>query len=189
MAMLKNQEVWYVKCDPARPDKGIGTPEQPAKKSWNIQLRTSSKDVRKEWLDLGLKPKTVRAIKDDEESPILYYTTNVRKSAEPREGKPLTPVSVVNGKQQPVDPNTIGNGSICNLNLFKREYKLANVAKVQYILMGIQVVLHKVYVSRPMETFDDCETEVIMPEGAEEEGVSKAATPSGSAEEDEAGMY
>lgn len=169
MAILKNQEVWFVKLNPARPDKNTFDPTKP---NWNLQCRTTSKEVRKEWTDLGIKSRVVRQDKEDEESPILYYSISLRKNAFKVEGdvrEKAKPVEVVNGKGEEIDPSTIGNGSICNLRLFKREYKAGGIDKVNYILMGVQVVKHILYVGHPMEEFDECETEVILPADAKED--------------------
>ena len=166
MAILKNQEIHFARLDPARPDRNKLNPDKP---NWSVQCRTTSKDVRKEWINLGLTPKTIREDKTDDESPVKYYTVSFRKNAFKMDGEKrikAIPPDVVDGKQQPVDAATIGNGTIANLRLFKKDYEVGGIKKVSYILMGVQIVKHVVYISTPMEDFDDCETEVVMPQGA-----------------------
>ena len=67
MAILKNQEIHFAKLDPKRPDKGIGTANNPPKPNWNLQIRTTDKAVRKSWTDMGIPSKAVREDKTDEE--------------------------------------------------------------------------------------------------------------------------
>ena len=164
MAILKNQEVYFCKLNPARPDKNKLNPDKP---NWNLQCRTTDKDQRKAWKDMGFNPRVVREDPSDEESKILYYSINLRKNATKMDGTVVVknnPPEVVNGKNEPIDGSTIGNGSICNIRLFRRDYEVGGIKKVGYTLMGVQVVKHKVYVAAPMEEFDECETEVIMPD-------------------------
>ena len=167
MAILKNQEIHFVKLDPNRPDKGMGTAAQPPKPNWSVTIRTTDKAVRKTWTEMGITSKAVREDKTDEESKILYYQATLRKNANTLKNNvlvPAKPVDIVDGKHQDIDPNSVGNGSIANLMLFERKYKLEGVDKVSWILMKVQVVKLKVYVHKPMEEFEDCDTEVITPE-------------------------
>lgn len=163
MAILKNEEVWFAKLNPARPDKNKLNPDKP---NWNLQCRTTDKDHRKKWKDMGFSPRVVREDPADEESKILYYSINLRKNAikqEAGESTKASPVSVVNGKNQEIDPTTIGNGSICNIRLYERDYEVGGIKKKGFTLMAVQVVKHVVYVSSPMEDFDECETETVLP--------------------------
>ncbi len=168
MAMLMNVEVYWVKCDPEKPSK-LFSPKNP---TWELQMRTTSKDVRKEWTNLNIKSKAVREDKDDEDSKILYYVTNLKKRSLKDDGTKAPPVTVVNGRGKDLDPNTIGNGSIANIRIFQHNYSFKDddgkvMEGVGTILMGIQVVKHVMYVAAPMEDFDDIgETEVIMPDAA-----------------------
>lgn len=173
MAILKNVECWWVKCDPKRPSKN--DPENPA---WEVQIRTKDKAVKKEWEGIGIHVKAFREDKDDEESKVLYYKASLRRKTTNKEGKPLEAPEVVNGKREPVDPNTVGNGSVCNIRVFPYEYsfkkegKLVEGKTVQ--LQALQVIVHKVYTGKPMEEFDEADTETILPEekaaGAGDEG-------------------
>ena len=65
MAILKNQEIHFVRLNPNRPEKNMF---DPTKFSWSIQCRSTDKAQIAEWKALGLKPKVVREDKDDEES-------------------------------------------------------------------------------------------------------------------------
>lgn len=181
MAILKNQEIWFAKLSPNRPDKNRLDPTKP---NWNIQCRTKSKEQRKEWMEMGIKVRTVRKDPADEESEVLYYSINLRKNANKKDGDKIvkaTPPDVLNGKNIEVDPGTIGNGSIANIRLFKREYELGGIKKVNYTLMGVQLIKHVLYVGAPMEEFDECETETIIPEDT--------ATGAGAATDEDVDIY
>jgi len=174
MAILRNVEVWWVKLDPKHPTKPMiatnddGTPKVP---QWEIQIRTTSKEQKNEWAATNVIAKAYREDKNDEESKILYYKTNLsRKSIKREPGKPYVPndpVQVVNGKNEPLDPNSIGNGSICNIRIYQRDYEINGIKKIANTLMAIQVIKHIVYVGAPMEDFDEAETETILPSNEE----------------------
>lgn len=163
MAILKNVKVNWVKLDPERPVLNKMDPMKP-KKQWEVQIETEDKVVRKEWIDLGLKVKTVREDPSDDESKILKYTANLRKMAT-KDDKPAPPVQVVDAKGNDFDPNMVGNGSIANIRLFQSSYEADGIQKTRNTLMGLQMVKVLKYISKPMENFDDLdtETEVIDP--------------------------
>jgi len=166
MAILKNQEIWFAKLVAGRPDKNKFDPTRP---NWNLQCRTTDKAKRKEWMELGLKPRTVRVDAEDDESPIAYYSVSFRKSAikVDKITKVVTkanPPEVVDGKNKEMDPSTIGNGSIANLRLLKNDFEVGGEKKSNYILMGVQLVKHIIYTGTQMEEFEECDTETVVPE-------------------------
>jgi hypothetical protein len=172
MAIIKNVEVWWAKLDPAHPVKPVtptnddGTPKP---KQWEVQIRTTSKEQKAELANIGVVLKAVREDKDDEESKILYYKTNLSRKAVKREpGKPDVPneaPAVTNGRGEPVDPTTLGNGTVCNIRIYQREYELKGIKKTANTLMALQVVKHVVYTASPMEDFEEeFDTETILPE-------------------------
>jgi hypothetical protein len=171
MAILKNVEVHWARLDPKHPivpffpNNDDGTPKP---KQWEIQIHTTSKDQKNEFAAMGVKMSPVREDKNDEESKILYWKTSlIRKAVKREKGKPDVDneaPSVVNGKNEPLDPTTIGNGSVCNVRVYQREIEVKGIKKTANTLMAIQVLKHIVYVGEPMEDFDDAgETETIMP--------------------------
>lgn len=175
MAIIKNIEIWFAKLNPARPVLGFDKSKPPG---WELQIRTTSKAQRKLLVDMGIKLKPMREDKTDDESPILYYYTNLRKSSINKEGKKSGPVQVVDGKGQDVDPGTIGNGSIANLKIYQYETTYEGKAMIGNQLQGVQLVKHKVFVQKPFEDFDACETEVIEPESEGDAEAEKDVTPS-----------
>jgi hypothetical protein len=67
----------------------------------------------------------------------------------------------------PLDPNTVGNGSIANVRIFQYNYSQGGKEGVANVLMALQVVKHVVREARAREDdFEDCETETIVPEKA-----------------------
>lgn len=168
MAIIKNVEIWFTKVDPARPSTKL----DPKKPTWETQMRTKSKEVRKQWLEMNLRVKTVREDKEDEDSPIAYYQCNLKKKAVKADGSKAAPVSVVNGRGQDIaDVNSIGNGSIANIRVFQHDYTFEGVKGIATVLMGLQLTRHVVYVPTAMEEFDDAgDTETVDP--APSEGAS-----------------
>lgn len=189
MAILKNVEIHFAKLDPKRPSKKL-SPKNP---TWEIQMRTSNKKQKDEWNALNIKTKAVREDPTDEESKILYYRANLKKKSlkVEKDGSttPAAPVSVVNGKQEDLDPNSIGNGSVCNIRIFQHDYVFEGVPGIASVLMAVQVIKHVLYTPKAMEEFDDAETETIIPDDDEDENgeggeASTGAAPNGKSDDE-----
>lgn len=158
MPILKNCEMWFCKLDPKRPNAKFNKKNP----TWECQIRTTDKAVKKLWEEMQLPVKTI----DPDEGPI-YYRVNLKKKSIKEDGEPSSPIKVVNGKLEEIDPNSIGNGSIGNIRLFQYEYpKKDGTTGLASVLMGVQVLKHIVYKPRPRsEDFDEAETETIVPDG------------------------
>jgi hypothetical protein len=167
---VSNAEIWFAKLDPARPNAKFNK-QNP---TWECQIRTQSKDVKKEWEAMNLP---VKAILPDEGTP--YWRVNLRKKSIKVDKSPASPITVVNGKLEPVDPNSIGNGSIVNIRLFQYDYtKKDGTPGVVSVLMGIQLVKHIVYKAKPREDeFDMGETETIDAPDPDEAEVAASSSP------------
>jgi hypothetical protein len=183
MTILKNCELWHAKLDPQRPNASFNK-QNP---SWELQLRTTSIEQRDEWKAEHLSPKlmTYKEGHAQEGEAILtedgkrQWRVNLRKKSLNREGKASEPVSVIDAKLNPIDPRTIGNGSIGNVRLFQYEY--VNEAKkgIASVLMEVQLKKHIVYERKPGESFEeDGETETIIPPPQQhEEGKTSSDAP------------
>lgn len=155
MALIKNAELHFVKCDPKRPNAKFNKKNP----TWEVQIRTTDKNQRKEWEAMGLP---VKAVVPDEGAP--YWKVNLRKKSFKESGEAAKPVNVVNGQLDDIDPNTIGNGSIGHVRIYQYEYNNEGTQGIASILMAIQVVRHILYVAQPREDdFEMTETEVIAP--------------------------
>ena len=159
MPILKDCELWFAKLDAQRPNNRFNK-ENP---TWEVQIRTSDKAVKKEWEELNLP---VKAIVPDEGAP--YFRVNLRKKSVKEDGEKSSPVKVVNGKLEEIDGRTIGNGSIGNIRVYQYEYPRKDGGKgIATVLMGVQITKHIVYTPKPRnDEFGETETEVI---GAEED--------------------
>lgn len=147
MAILKGVEIWFAKLDPARPNAKFNK-KQP---TWEAQLRTKDRAKKKEWEALGLP---VKAVVPDEGDP--YFRVNLRKKSIKANGEEASPVPVVNGHLEAIDPNSIGNGSIGNVRVFQYEYDKDTGGKgLATVLMGIQLTTHVLYQAKPRD--DDFE--------------------------------
>lgn len=170
MAIIKRAELWYPHLDPQRPNNRFDK-ENP---QWDIQLRTSSKVTKAEWEALGIKTKAV--IPDDGPA---YWTANLRKRTLKRDGSSTEPVKVVDGSQDYLDPNTIGNGSVGNIRIYQYEGKdKAGSSKLVAVLMEIQVTKLIKYKHEPRESFTNEDTEIIDPRAHEIEEDSESETES-----------
>jgi hypothetical protein len=159
MPIISNVELFYAKLDPKRPNNKFDKKNP----TWELQIRTTNKDVKKSWEAMNLK---VKAIVPDEEGVAPYYRVNLRKKTIKNDQEKASPVKVVNGAMEDIDPNSIGNGSVGNVRIFQYEYPLEGSPKpgIATVLMGVQVTKHIVFKSKPRDDdFAETETEVIEP--------------------------
>lgn len=167
MALLKNCEIHFAKLDPKRPNNKFNK-EKP---TWEVQLRTTDAKQKKEWEDLELKPKLIvyREGEENEGEPILHngkkqWRVNIQKKSITRDGEKASPVEVVNFKLEPVDPNSIGNGSIGNIRIYQYEYTANGKKGTASVLMGVQLTKHVIYTHRRDDDFEETEGETVVPE-------------------------
>jgi len=155
--IIKNCEIWYAKLDPKRPAKKFN-PKAP---TWEVQIRTKDKTVKKAWDEMKLN---VKPVMSPDETSVLYWRVNLKKKSVKDDGTATAPVQVVDGKGGDLDPNTIGNESIANIRVFQYDYVYEGKKGIASMLMGVQVVRHKVYTPKGIEDFDEAEYERIEPE-------------------------
>ena len=179
MALLKNCEVHYVRCDPKRPN-GSFNPKNP---TWECQIRTADLEQKKEWESLGMRPKLLigKEGAENEGEPILnaagkkQWRVNLKKKSITKDGEKASVPAVVSGGLEPIDPNTVGNGSIAHVRIYQYTFTdKAGVAQKVAVLMGLQMKKHLFFT--PISHDDDFEpeeSEMVMPdegEGGEEGG-------------------
>lgn len=172
MTILKNCEIYFLEIDPDRPS----TRMDPDKPKWGLQIRTSSKAVKAEWEAVGIRLK----LKEDENGNV-FYQTNLNKAAIKRDGTGAKPVSLVDGKLQPIDPRTVGNGSIGNVRIYQYDSEDKTGKKITVSMpMAIQLTKFIKYVPKQRSDFEETETEVIEPveeEGDDDGGDDQPAPP------------
>ena len=143
MAIIKNVEMWFAKLDPLRPNAKYNK-DNP---TWELQIRTTDKAEKATWVEMGL---AVKAILPDDGAP--YWRVNLRKKSIKSSKEAAAPVEVLDADLNPLDPNTIGNGSIGNLRIFQYEYPKADGSRgLACVLMGVQVITHVMYVPAPRQ--------------------------------------
>jgi hypothetical protein len=159
MAVLKDCELWFAKLD--RPN-GRFNKDQP---TWEVQIRTTNPEQKNEWLAAGLAVK--RIAPEDESTP--YWRANLKKKSIGSAGEAKEPVKLVDGALNPLDPRTLGNGSVANIRLFEYNYTHPTKgAGVGHVLMAVQVTKHIVYISKPREDFEEADYERVSNEEAED---------------------
>lgn len=189
MAILKNVEIHHAKLDPKRPNASFNKNNP----TWELQIRTADPAQKAEWEAANLKPKLMvykegmkdAAGEDIAGMPVLnangkkQWRVNLKKKSLKKDGEKAEPVQVVSGDLSPIDPNTIGNGSIAHIRLFQYEYKNDEKSGIASVVMGIQMKRHIVYVPKPNEGFDmeDSETVAADPTDDDEGGPSTPSAP------------
>jgi hypothetical protein len=164
MPIIKEVEIWWSKLSPNHPNTKVAG--QTVNPRWELQMRTSNKDTKKELESYGFKVTT----EEDEVNGGLYYRANIQKNTHSKDGNENQPVEVVDRKMQPVDPRSIGNGSLGNVRFMAPKDSKAK------ILLGVQILKLVRYESQNsdgFETYDDAEEE----ESFSEETSSATPTP------------
>jgi hypothetical protein len=139
--ILSNVELYFAKLDPANPNSRFDK-DNP---TWEVQIRTKDKAVAKEWKDNNLR------VTPDENDEGVFYRANLKKKSKKRDGSDMAPVNVVAGDLSPINPSTIGNGSIANLSVFQYDYKVSGKEGIASMLMGVQITTLNEYTPRPKE--------------------------------------
>lgn len=157
MPIINDCELWFCKLDPKRPNSKFNK-ENP---TWECQIRTTDKAVKKHWEQLGLN---VKSVVPDEGLP--FFRVNLRKKSIKEDKEKASPIKVINGKLEEIDPNSVGNGSVGNVRIFQYEFPKQGGGKgLASVLMGIQVTKHIVYTPKPRgDDFAETETETIDPD-------------------------
>jgi len=150
MAILKNVELWFAKLDPKKPNTMFDK-ENP---TWEVQIRTRNKADAKAWKEMNI------GVKTDEDDHGIFYKASLKKRSKKRDGEPQNPVTLVGGDLSPIDPNTLGNGSIGNVRIYQYEYNVAGRKGIASMLMAVQVTTLKEYTPKPRE--DDFEFEEMQ---------------------------
>ena len=163
MAILKNVEIWWVKCDPKRPEAAYGD----GKPKWSCQIRTSDAAQRDEWKSHSIKVTPVEA------DGKIYYKASLRKPTTNKDGEASAAPEILNGAMDAIDPNTVGNGSVANIRIFEYDYQIKQgdkyVPKKGVMLMKMQVTKLIVYKAQAGDEFDVVETEVVDTTATDEE--------------------
>jgi len=152
MAILKNVELFFAKLDESKPNARFDANNP----TWEVQIRTRDKKQAKEWKDLNVNVKT-----DDDDNGVFYKAT-LKKKTKKASGEPQNPVNLVGGDLSPIDPNTLGNGSIGNVRIYQYNYEVGGRKGIASMLMAVQVTTLKEYTPKPREDdFEMTEMEVI----------------------------
>ena len=136
------------------PEKGFMWKGNPPER-WKVTLLFENKDLKKDLEKDGFKINP----QEDESGKILYKTTLAQRvykrgqngEEEDRENK-NKPITVIAGDGTPIDPDTIGNGSIANVSY--RTWK-GSTGDTYRVLVGVQVVKHIVRDPDPDNTAFD----------------------------------
>lgn len=147
--VLNNVEIFFPKL--ARPDSYKGGPER-----WTLQMRTRDEDTADSWEELGF---TVKKLKDDDGNK--FWRANVSRKVIKGDGERRDPVKLLDGSMNEIDPRTLGNGSVGNIQYTPWEMERDGETLSGRILEAVQVTTLKVYTPR---------------DGAEDEGFSLVDT-------------
>lgn len=148
MPMIYDVTVFWVKLNPNKPERYQG--KGPAKNG--LQIRVTDR-AKKEALEKEYGFKFLP--KEDTETGKLYYQTSINAytyASGPDKTEDVTrpndPVEVITGNREPIDPDTIGNGSVVNIRFRTKEDKSSRT------LTGVQVTKLIKYTPRQAEEFD-----------------------------------
>jgi hypothetical protein len=156
--ILKEVEIWYPRLKTPSSRFSKTNPE------YSIQLRTSDKAVKQDWVDQGLNPKVVV----DEDTGRMYWKLNLSKKSLKSDGSLAAMPTCVGPKLDEINPDTVGNGSIADIRIFMREYTDTE-GRIKYkpVIQGIQLrkLIERVpFEKTDIEEFDELDVELeIVP--------------------------
>tara|TARA_B110000902_G_scaffold34964_1_gene37141 strand:- start:21758 stop:22225 length:468 start_codon:yes stop_codon:yes gene_type:complete len=144
-SIIRNVTLNYVKVDPSNPTDPFGTLQ------WECQIVVGS-DRAEELAGFG----SVKPVKDDP----TRVAVNLKRKALRKDGTDNDPVQMVDGRKQKIDPTIkIGNGSIGNVKVYRREYDVAGRQGISTILSAIQVTKLIEYTGSVDFDIDDTEAD------------------------------
>ena len=135
--LLNNVSISWVKFDPMNPDMGFD------KKSaqYSCTVSTTSKTEAQLWKEASINVKPV-----EENGTVTYKTTLKKKIFLDADGKNSTkPPAVVDKQLQPIDPSSIGNGSVGNVQVRLKPYEYMGKTGISTQLLALQVTDLKEY--------------------------------------------
>jgi len=156
MPIIENVELHWVRLNPKSPNTSVNG--QKIDPRWELQMQTKSKEKRDEIKGHGFKIGIVET--DDGVS----YKANIQKNTHSRSGEPNKPVEVVDRHLNPLNPSTIGNGSIGNVRF------MAPTGSTAKILLAVQVIELVKYDGGTPESFKSYDED-------SSEGFKAASTP------------
>lgn len=167
MAIVRNITGRWFKLSEQYPAPAFGD----SGPKWEFIGVAKNKAQADEWKALNIR------VKAAEVDGRIEYTAKFQKACLKRlkagqdvQEKNKAP-KVVNGSLKEIDPQTLANGSVVNIEIFQHPFEVKSDKPggptkkgISTILMSVQVVKHVVYVAKPREGFDMTETETVMPE-------------------------
>ena len=176
MALLENVEIYFVKLEQDRPSARFDK----LNPTWEVQMRTNDPVQMQEWKQLNLAPKLVVHPDDHENAGEAILTPegnkqwrcNLRKRSVDSKGRPADAPTLVDGNLQPVDPRTVGNGSVANIQIYQYEYPdpYGKGTKIGTQMQAVQLLKHMVYLQQNDSGFTKTQTEVITPAATSNNG-------------------
>ena len=146
----------FIKLDPTNPSNAFDQNDP----RWEVQIYTYDSAQNKEWQAKGLGTKLKMEEVGGQETPV--YSCNLKKKAISSKGEKNKPVIITNGGNVPIDPNTVGYGSVANIRLFKWPYNTAGKKGFGFTLMLLQVTKIVPYVRKAREdVFEEVPTEYV----------------------------
>ncbi len=124
-SIIRDVTLNYVKVDPENPTEPFGTLQ------WECQIVVPS-ERSEELSQYG----TVKPVKDDPSR----VAVNLKRKAVRKDGSSNDPVVLVDARKKPIESNIkIGNGSVGNVKVYRREYDVAGRQGISTILTAIQI--------------------------------------------------
>lgn len=142
--LLNNVELNWVKLDKNNPDMGYdkNTPQ------YSLVVTTADKKISESWTKAGINVKP-----REDNGKILYNATLKKKIYKDEQGRIITPPPVVVDKDlQPItDVQSIGNGSIGNVQVKFKSYEYMGRKGTSVQLMAVQLVKKVEYATDKIE--------------------------------------
>lgn len=131
MAVLKNVTAYW--CKTGKPEKKYASEET----QWSVKLVVEPK-ISKAWVKKGFAQKEKTMEVDGKEHRMIQITKNTHR----KDGKEVDPPLVVDKYGRELDPDSVGNGSVVDVQYRIFEWDMAGRSGLKPILEAVRVVDH-----------------------------------------------
>jgi len=136
--VLRDVEIWWPKLVKSESFRG-------GREAWSVQLRTTDSEKADEMEERGFTVKQIRPNKKKGEDFEPYFRANIKRPVYKNDGSERDRAKVLDAGMDDVDPRTIGNGSVANIQYFPWEMEINGEEVSGRVLEKVQVTKLIVY--------------------------------------------
>ena len=121
-------------CKLVEPDTEFG------KNQWEVTVRLENEKLRKHLQEAGFNVRNTKDKQNFKEGDEEYYFMVAYSKVDTKKGKNKAPKCFGPDGKTPVDGDTVGNGSICNVTCWSRYMEVGGKIRLPAYLNSVQVI-------------------------------------------------